>query len=265
MRKPSIFSRDYEKQIRKRKRIIMVISILILLLVSAIIIKFTTKSFTFTEFKSRIQQWIDKDSKNDDDMVEIPEKEQIAAPVEQSKPIVPEVKFMEFKISDKKILKVEYEEIEGKVKFKNLKEIPENIEYDISPSKELIVVTDDKQNIKIFNTKGEEKNITKENYISPDGEVFTKDIVQKTYTDYLWHKSAKFINDEKIIYKSNMPYFGYELDQYLWIVDIDGKNEVTLWQSKGRDITIGEIKEKGIEVTIDGNVKYINNDNNLVN
>lgn len=263
MRKPSIFSRDYERKIRKRKRIITTISILAFLLVSVGVVKFTTKTFDFTDVKAKIQKWIDSDTSNTNIVQEVPNIE--SAPEVPVEPIVPEVKIMDLKVSEGKILKVEYEEVEGVIKFKDAKEIPQGIEYNISPSKELVVVADDKQNIKVINTKGEEKNITKDSYVSPKGEVFKKDIVQSTYKDYLWHKSAKFINDKKIVYKTNMPYFGNDLNQYLWIVDIDGKNETTLWQSKGKDVTIGELKEKGIEITIDGNVKYINNDNNLVN
>lgn len=260
MRKPSIFSRDYEKQIKKRKRIIIVISIIVLLLVGSIIFTVTAKYFDFTNVKAKIQQWVDGDTSSENIIEDIPSVENSS-----ETPIESTVKLIDIKVSEDRILKVEYEDIGGVIKFKEAKEVPDGIEYNISPSRELILINDDKQNIKIINTKGEENNITKESYIAPNGEVFKKDVVQSTYNDYLWHKSAKFISDKKIVYKTNMPYFGYGLSQYLWIVDIDSKNETTLWQSKGVDITVGEIKEKGLEVIIDGNIKYINNDNNLIN
>lgn len=260
MRKPSIFSRDYEKQIRKRKRIIVTSSIIIVLLLGAIILQVTANTFDFTNVKAKIQKWIDGDAAITEVVEEVPEKVQVPL-----KPIVEEPKIIELKVAEGKALKMEYEEIEGKIKFKEAKDVPEGITFNISPSKELVLVIDDKQNMKVINTKGEEKNITKDSYIAPNGEVFKKDIVQSTYSGYLWHKDAKFINDSKIVYKTNMPYFGYDLSQYLCIIDLDGKNEITLWQSKGKDISIGEIKEKGLEIVIDGNVKYINNDNNLVN
>jgi len=266
LRKPSIFSRDYERKIRKRKRIIVTISILVFLLVGVVALKFTKKAFNFTAVREKIQRWIDGDGTNSNIAGENPSLEEApVVPEVPEMPVVPEAKTMDIKVSEEKILKIEYEEVDGKIKFKGAKEVPEGIEYDISPSKELIVVTDDNQNVKVINTQGEEKNITKESYIAPDGEVFKKDVVQSTYKDYLWQKNAKFINDNKIVYKTNMPYFGTDLNQYLWTVDIEGKSEVTLWQSKGKNVTIGDIKEKGIEITIDGNVKYINNDNNLVN
>lgn len=263
MRKPSIFSRDYEKKIKKRKRIMVTIFILVLLLVGVLVVKFTKKAFDFTDVRAKIQRWIDGDTSNDNIIGENPEVEEPQETPEE--PIVIEEKIMDIKVNEEKIIKIEYEEVDGKVKFKEVKEVPEGIEYDISPSKELIVVIDDKQNMKVINSNGEEKNITKESYIAPNGEVFKKDIVQNTYKDYLWHNSPKFINDNNIVYKTNMPYFGYNLNEYLWIIDINGKNEITLWKSKGKNISIGEIKEKGIEITIDGNVKYINNENNLVN
>ena len=266
MRKPSIFSRDYERKVRKRKRIIFTISILVFLLISIIGLKLTREAFDFTYVRGKIQRWIDEDNVNGDIAEETTEGEEVEnTPVVPEEPVAPSVKIIDLKVNDEKILKIEYEEVDGKIKFKEAKEVPEGIEYDISPSKELVVVTDNNENIKVINTKGEETNITKESYIAPNGEVFKKDVVKTTYKDYLWHKNTKFINDNKIVYKTNMPYFGYGLDEYLWIVDINSKTEITLWQSKGKSITIGEIKEKGLEVTIDGNIKYINNDNKLVN
>lgn len=266
MRKPSIFSRDYERKVRKRKRIIVTISILLFLLISVIGLKLTREAFDFTDVRAKIQRWIDGDTINNNIPGENTGKEEGEnTPVVPEEPVAPPDKIIDLKVNDEKILKMEYEEVDGKVKFKEAKEVPEGIEYNINPSRELVVIIDNNENMKVINTKGEEKNITKESYIAPNGEVFKKDVVKTTYKDYLWHKNAKFINDNKIVYKTNMPYFGYGLDQYLWIVDIDGKNEITLWQSKGKSITIGEIKEKGIEVTIDGNIKYINNDNKLVN
>lgn len=266
MRKPSIFSRDYERKVRKRKRIIVTISILLFLLIGAIALKLTREAFDFTYVRAKIQKWIDEEP-TDSNIVDEENNGELQndTPVTPETPIVPEVKTMDIKLSEDKIIKVEYDEVDGKIKFKEAKEVPIGISYDINPLKDLIVVTDDKQNIRIFNTKGEEKNITKDKYVAPNGEIFKKDVVTTTYKDYLWHNNAKFINDNKIVYKTNMPYFGFGLNQYLWIVDIEGKNEVTLWQSKGKEIIIGENKEKGTEVTIDGVVKYISNDNKLVN
>ena len=262
MRKPSIFSKDYERKIRKRRRRIVIFSIVCVLILSVVLIKFTRKTVDFTNVRAGIQKWIDEDTQNSNIVEEIPQTVQPEVPIVQ---IVPEAKLMDFKVSDGKILKVEYEEVNGKIQLKTVKDIPAGIEYNISPSKELILVLDEKQNMQTMNTKGEVKNITKTSYKAPNGEVFNKDTVQTTYKDYLWHKTPKFINNEKIVYKTNMPYFGIDINQYLWVVNIDGNNESTLWQSKAKNITIGEIKEKGLEVIIDGNIKYINNDNNLIN
>lgn len=261
MRKPSIFSKDYERKVRKRKRILTTISIVVILLVGFITIEFTANTFDFTSVKAKIQKWIDEDKQ---DVVEEPEEE-TQEEEEPVVPIVPEVKIIELKLAEGKVLKMEYEEVNGIIKFKVATDIPVGFAYNISPSKELVVVNDDKQNISVINTKGEIKNLTKASYTAPNGEVFKKDTVQSTYKDYLWHKDVKFINDKKIVYKTNLPYFGTDLNQYLWIIDLENNKETTLWQSKSKNITVGDIKEKGIEVTIDGNVKYVNNENNLVN
>lgn len=224
--------------------------------------EFTAKTFDFTSVRAKIQKWIDEDNPN---LVEEVTEEEPQVEEKPVVPVVPEVKLIEIKVAEGKILKMEYEEVNGVIKFKGAKEIPEGFTNNISPSKELVVVTDDKQNISVVNTKGEIKNVTKVSYTAPDGEVFKKETVQSTYKDYLWHKDVKFLNDKKIVYKTNLPYFGTDLNQYLWIIDLENNKETTLWQSKSKNITIGDIKEKGLEVTIDGNVKYVNNENNLVN
>lgn len=119
--------------------------------------------------------------------------------------------------------------------------------------------------MKIFNSNKKESNITKDKYTAPNGEVFNKDSVIKTYEGYLWNVEARFITDTKVAYISNVPYFGYDLNKYIWVIDLNNNTHSTLWNSKGKEIKFGDLKEKGLEVVIDGNVKYVNQNSDLVN
>lgn len=262
MRKPSVFSRDYEKRMKKRRKVLAAIYILVFLMLGFIAAMITTKSYDFTNLRNRIQTWIDSgnnaDNEKAEENVENTEQEQIEEPKVEEKNI-------EIRLGDNRLIVCEYEEKDGKVYYKGIKNAPEGLEVSLSPNKESLLLVDEKQNIKIFNTKGEETDLTKGSYTAPDGEVFNKDKILETYQEYFWSKEAKFINDEKIAYVSNVPYFGYDLNKYIWIIDIKSKEHKTLWNSKGKDVKLLDIKEKGLEISIDNNVKYLDNNGNIIN
>ena len=62
MGKPSIFSREYEKKMRKRRRNTIIISLAILVVIAGIIIKVIYNPIDYTNIKKNIQAWIDSDS-----------------------------------------------------------------------------------------------------------------------------------------------------------------------------------------------------------
>ena len=119
--------------------------------------------------------------------------------------------------------------------------------------------------MRVFNVEGKEVSITKDKYVAPNGEIFNKETILQTYSGYLWNVEAKFISDTKVAYITNLPYFGTDLNKYIWVVDLNDNSHKTLWNSKGKDIKFGEIKEKGLEATIDGNIKYVNSNGDLIN
>lgn len=269
MGKPSIFSKDYEKKMRKRRKRIIITSIFIvlILLIGAVSVKLTISKVDMQEVRNSLQAWIDSDkndiNKDEYASIDIDNEENKEEIVEAPKE--PEAKTKELKINDKIVLKAEYENIDGEDKFKTIQNLPENYQYDINKKKNMIIVLDDDQNIKLFNINGKEVNITKDSYTAPNGEVFNKDTVLKTYENYLWHKDIKFISDTKVAYISNVPYFGYDLNKYIWIIDLNNNNHITLWNSKSKNITFGNLEEKGLKVNIDGNEKFLNSDGNLIN
>lgn len=267
MGRPSIFSKDYEKKMRKRRKRMILISmfIVLILLIGAISFKFTISKIDMQEIKNNLQAWIDSDKDNTKENEEVSidnnkiEEEIVETPKE------PEVKTKDLKINDGVILKAEYEEVNGESKFKSIQNLPKDYQYDINSKKNIIIVLDDNQNMKLFNIDGNEVNITKASYTAPNGEVFNKDTVLDTYDGYLWHKDIKFISDTKVAYISNVPYFGYGLNKYIWIIDLNSNSHITLWNSKAKNITFGNLEEKGLKVNIDGNEKFLNSEGNLIN
>ena len=266
MRKPSIFSRDYERLMRKRRKRIAIISILGVLVIGILFLKMAMNSINMETLRSKVQSWIDEDNEEiQDNTNNTNEENKQEETVQEETPKEPEIKTMDLIVREGIILKAEYEESNGVVKFKGIKDAPSNIYYTLNQDKNLILTIDENQDMKIFNVNTKEANITKDKYVAPNGEVFNKSSVLQTYNGYLWNVEAKFITNTKVAYISNVPYFGYDLNKYIWVVDLNDNSHKTLWNSKGKEIKLGEIKEKGLEVTIDGNVKYINSNGELIN
>ncbi|MGN0026953.1 MAG: hypothetical protein ACI33I_08130 [Clostridium sp.] len=266
MRKPSIFSRDYERLMRKRRKRIAIISILGVLVIGILFLKMAMNSINMETLRSKVQSWIDEDNEEiQDNTNKTNEENKQEETVKEEAPKEPEIKTIDLIVREGIILKAEYEESNGVVKFKGIKDAPSNIYYTLNQDKNLILTIDENQDMKIFNVNTKEANITKDKYVAPNGEVFNKSSVLQTYNGYLWNVEAKFITNTKVAYISNVPYFGYDLNKYIWVVDLNDNSHKTLWNSKGKEIKLGEIKEKGLEVTIDGNVKYINSNGELIN
>ena len=128
-----------------------------------------------------------------------------------------------------------------------------------------MIVTDTNSVINLYDVDGATKIISKEQYISSSGGVFTKEATMQAQPEYLWNANPKFISEEKVIFTSNRPYFGkIALKQYLWMTDIKTDVDKVFWELAGTSIEIGEKEDKGVKVTIDGKPYYMNVDGNYI-
>jgi len=128
-----------------------------------------------------------------------------------------------------------------------------------------MIVTDANSVISLYNVDGTTKIISKDQYISSNGGVFTKEATMQTQPEYMWNSNPKFISEEKVIFTSNRPYFGtIALKQYLWMTDIKTDVDKVFWELAGTSIEIGEKEDKGVKVTIDGKTYYMNVDGNYI-
>lgn len=268
MAKPSIFSRDYEKKMKKRRKIITLTIVLIVVIVGALVFQFKIKNMDFTNVKAKIQAWVDS-GKEPDNEDEIVEEEQVEDnkkddTKEDVKP-KEEEKTMEINISEGIVGKINYKEVETKKEITTV-EMPEGITYDINANKNKILVLDNNQNMKIFDLDGTVLDITRTQYVSGKGTVFTKENVLASNTNYIWHSQCKFIDDKIVLYVSQLPYFGTSAtNKYIWVKNIETGEENAIWNPKGSEILVGEItQEKGIQVTIDGVNYFVNGNGEVV-
>ncbi|MGL4569863.1 MAG: hypothetical protein ACRCVJ_02220 [Clostridium sp.] len=258
MAKPSIFSRDYEKKMRRRKIKISVVVALVAVVTGILIYKFKIEEMDFSNVRGKLQAWVDSGNDNSDEKV----TEEVQ---EETKPEPPKKTYIEAKINDKLTLKCEYKSENDKKEFASI-ENADGISYDISPNKQMIIVLDKDQNMQLINIDGKVTDVTKKEYISKKGDKFKKDLKIKENKDYLWHSQAKFMDDENIVYVSNLPYFGTAAtNEYVWIYNIKDKKDTISWKTKGKDITIGKtVPKKGIEIKSGKNEYILDNKGTIV-
>lgn len=264
MSKPSIFSREYERKMKRRKRNTIVILLLVVVVISAVALKFTYAPIDFTNIRANIQAWIDSDTSGipqetvENTVENAPEEQE----EEKKEPEKPQEEFMDITLASGNVAKAVYIENEEKQKiFTDLQGADNGVTFDISPSKTQMLVCDTNAQITLYNIDGSSKVISKDQYVSKSGGVFTKEATLASQPQYLWNSNPKFLNDESIVFVTNRPYFGTAaVKEYVWISNFNNQTDMVLWQIQGKKAEIGQKEEKGVGVNVDGVNYYIGND-----
>lgn len=271
MGKPSIFSKDYEKKMKRRRLKIIGIICAILIIFLGIFYQVKLKNMDFNQIVYNLQAWVNSGnttggnetkSEPETNNQEV-EKEKPAEKVNESK----EEK-VSFNLLNNEKADFQVNDDNGNKNFKSI--IGDDYQYDISPNGKEAVIVDKNQNMFLLNVDGSVKNITKEQYVSKRGEKYPKDVmIQKEKDagkDYIWGMNSKFIDDNTIVYKSNLPYFGTAAqNQYLWILNLNTNTSFAVFKSASPNVEIlGINKEKnGINVKV-GNEEYILNNEGML-
>lgn len=247
--KPSIFSKDYNRYVKRKKRIKF-----ILLLITAVII------FAVLIFSFGIKIYFDNITKTPAGSSTSENNTQKETPPKQE---VSENKFKEIKLSDSLTIKLGLD-INGTVtKYSGILTEGINGSYDISSvGNQMIFLDKNTQTVYLIDKDGKSTDITYKEYVSKTRKVYEKSKILKTHADYIWVDSPKFLGENKILYISNIPWFGTNRSQYLWIYDT--KANTYKYTLKGKDITLNGLKAKGYEVSVDGKLSYIDKNGGLV-
>lgn len=271
MGKPSIFSKEYEKKMKKRKRTILIFSLAVIVVIAALVFKVIYNPIDYKNIKNNIQAWIDSDTTNvdkktqtetkannneDTNKKEEPAKKETPKPAEE---------FINITLASGNTAKAIYVDNNGEKIFKTVESSDTGISFDLSPSGKQIIVMDTNAVITLYNVDGTNKVVSKDQYVSTKGSVFAKDSIIQSNPGYLWNVNPKFISEDKIIFVTNRPYFGgAALKQYIWMTDISNDSDKIFWDLAGQSIEIGAKEEKGVKVTVDGQTHYIDmNGNNI--
>lgn len=274
--KPSIFSREYERKMKRRKKMIKVF-ILIAAVVAAggfliLNIKPDTKKVSQLKNEFNIKKLFSSSNqvnqkKNTDAKVQ-KEKDKPASNVK--KPVTEQPKTTEetgynISMSNGQTVKVVYDTIDNVKKFKYVTPVGAVTDFNISPSGTNIVLYDAKmQSMYYIDINGNNQEVTNSKYISGSGTVFSKDDYINSHPSYIWCASPKFISEDTIVYVSQMPWFGSKTTKYLWKYNIKTKEHKQIHGVEGDDIKINAITAKGMEVVVDNKSIYIGSDGNIV-
>lgn len=267
MRRTSIFSSEYEKKKRRKRRRIALAVILILLIASGGAL-YGSGKLNNVSLKNIFAFKKDDSAAKASATVkqqEVNNKQEAKKEAEQEKKAEAETKYIDVTLSSGAKAKAVYAEENGTKKFTLVEGLSDGSTFDINKSGSQVIINDaTSQEIKMYNLNGEEKNITKSNYVTRSGQSFSKDTVVKQYPGYIWSLNAKFLDDTHVVYISQLPWFrNADLDTYVWIMDLNSGSYQTVWAAKGKSVKIETLNDKGITVDIDGNKKTVTADGNV--
>ncbi|MGO5065186.1 MULTISPECIES: tRNA (guanine-N1)-methyltransferase [unclassified Clostridium] len=264
MAKPSIFSKDYERRMKRRKRRTF-FSVIVIILISLVVI-FTNNGIgkKIKISLNQIKEETKAEEENKNKQQEQKENENKNAATVKKQSEVPKDNNIEVQLEDNIKIKLIY--IEDSNKNKTIKSIDlnkNNLLYDINPSKNLIVVTNPKtQNIYLVNLNGEKQDITNKQYTSTSGTTFQKDAILASKQDYFWGVLPRFIDNDNIAYVSQLPWFN-KTTKYVWMYNIKNKAHLYNQNISGEDIKFDKLTEKGLTVVSDGKTLFLKADGSV--
>jgi hypothetical protein len=274
MARPSIFSKDYERHKRRRKKAMTFVVILILASAGIFLASGSIKHILLSKaeaYKStKLFSVFKREKKDEIESTSVVEEKPTpeAQTTTETPAKVEEEKGYDIALSDGTKVKAVYIASDAGNKFKYILPLGSPVSFNINPSGTNMVIMDAAaQEMQLVDINGNVQDITKTKYTytnKEDGKtsVFNKEDVLEKYkeVDYVWCTSPKFIDDENIAYLSQLPYVSSKKkEKFLWAVNIknNDKHEYK-YALNGENLRLGNTSEKGIELTLDnGTVKFI--------
>lgn len=267
MGKPSIFSKEYQRKMKRRKIIISIIAISIAVFGLLFLV---IGGEDLKEIKTSINKAFSKTDKKVEDTIKKPDEDVKPEIVkkddekEKEDNKTQEEKFYEVPMASGGKVKIIYDEVNGEKKILTVAQSSDYSSYDISPSQKAVILVDSKnQDLILIKENGELKKITKPSYESQSqGQTYSKESILVGSPKFLWGVNAKFIDDTHIAYLSNLPYF--DGNENIWICNTDIASHRYIYGNKAKDISFNQIKDGTLEVVIDGVTKYIQPDGGVI-
>lgn len=270
MKRPSIFSKDYDKEVKRRKKVIVLVIIVSViglsiflttgfngLLNKGISIKKGINSIFVNKSKDDKAAEVVKQQPNSLDAKAKQAENAAKAKLALKAKANAESKNFIVSLTDGQKITIEYNATTGDKTIKGVANA-KNISYDISPSKKAIVLqSTNNQDMLYVNVNKVSKDITRKIYTSSKNENYMKDQQLKNSPDYIWSITPKFIDEDNIAYVSELPWMNEKKQQYIWKVNLKDNINMQVNPASGTKITFKNATAKGLEATIDGEIVYV--------
>lgn len=269
MKKASIFSREYERKIRRKRFAILFIILFFFLVLVYYIVNFSefnnyVKNVYYSMITKENDENVDLNNKFNESVDLIGETKEQEHQENNNNESIDEVSLdylkHEISLNNGEKINIFYEEGNQIEYIASQDELPKNYRFDISPSRSRILI--EELNTQDTYMLDENLNLFKldpEFFYSNSARTrFYKNDVVSSYENYSWYKNARFLNDNTIVYISNLPWFGKN-EQYIWRTDIQDVNNITHFMTSvgGENIDFGELTEEGIKVNINNEMKLL--------
>ena len=269
MKKASIFSREYERKIRRKRFAILFIILFFFLVLVYYIVNFSefnnyVKNVYYSMITKENDENIDLNNKLNESVDLIGETKEQEHQENNNNESIDEVSLdylkHEISLNNGEKINIFYEEGNQIEYIASQDELPKNYRFDISPSRSRILI--EELNTQDTYMLDENLNLFKldpEFFYSNSARTrFYKNDVVSSYENYSWYNNARFLNDNTIVYISNLPWFGKN-EQYIWRTDIQDVNNITHFMTSvgGENIDFGELTEEGIKVNINNEMKLL--------
>ncbi|MBU3143549.1 hypothetical protein [Clostridium sp. CF012] len=276
MRKPSMFSKDYRKETKKRKRkialliIAPIIGLTIFLITdfnalknSGISMKKGINSILLNKSKDKQSSTVKAEktsqvvkTQSDAEKTKIKEAE-VALKEKAALEAALKNEIFVVSLSDGQKISVDLNVVAAEKTIKGVTD-DKNISYDISPSKKSMVIQSTiNQDLVYVDVNKVSKDITKKAYESSKGQMFSKEGILKSHKTYLWSVTPKFIDEDNIAYVSSLPWINDKGVQYIWKVNLKSNVHMQVRPASGKNITFKNITSKGLATLIDGKEAFV--------
>jgi len=220
MPRPSMFSRNYEKLMRRR-RINITLFILIIISVLFFGIRYYLKN-------NNLSFWNDMFKKT-----EVTQKEPTPEPTPETTPEPTatltqppvQVNTYEYTSSNGDTYTVSYETTGQGIVFTGIDSIYDDLGYDISQDKQYIVFEDRAAaDIMLMSADGKTAKINPSSYFSKTSNVLIKkEEMLSKIQNYVWSAKPHFTSDNMVVFLTDIPYLYDDGKLYMWTVSLSGQ------------------------------------------
>ena len=251
--KPSIFSRDYERRMRKRRFTIIVV-IIVIIVISALGSLYMKGKLFKSSNKNNVNNAAVNKNTNTPGKTQTTEKKPVSQDVKEEG--------YDLALSGGKQIKAIYENKNNEKKFKYINPTDANADFTISPSgKSMVVLDKSAQTLIYIDIDGNKTDVSYNQYISSSG-TFTREQVLQSKPDYIWCSSPEFVDEENIAFISQLPWL-QRSTKYIWMVNTKDKQTIQVQGISGENVKLDKLTDKGLTVIADDKTVYLKGDKSI--